>query len=185
MYWLTTIFYVLLETYTSGYLIGFPMFRTANLYSQIRESSPDTTAEQPSPIGQTNGFGKPKLSIAPVEKDVGTVTYDSQAKRGVPEYSIFLRAQNTTDTEWVPVGSMTISRETSVAKAVFEVEAELLAGTFKLYPKLKLFYDQQSMAEPTTEVFQYGYCLKAFPDEEIRVIEKEETKKNSNFFANW
>ena len=34
--------------------------------------------------------------------------------------------------------------------------------------------------------FEYGYCLKAFPDEEIKILEKESTDaKNDNFFKNW
>lgn len=116
------------------------------------------------------------------EKDAGTLTYEKQAKRGVPEYNIFLRPLNGTEAEWVPVGSMTIPRDTSVSKAVFEVEKELLKGTFKLYPKLKAFADVRKNED---NLFEYGYCLKAFPDEEIKIIKKETNEKNTNFFTNW
>lgn len=115
-------------------------------------------------------------------KDAGTLTYESQAKRGVPEYNIFLRPANGTDTEWIPVGSMTIPRDTNVGKAVYEVEGELLKGTFKLYPKLKAYYDTRKQKEGS---FEYGYCLKAFPDEEIKVCKKPNSEESKNFIQNW
>eukprot|EP01038_Epipyxis_sp_PR26KG_P009618 gene9618-12952_t len=103
------------------------------------------------------------------------------AKRGVPEYNIFLRPTNGTDGEWVPVGSMTIPRDVKPSKAVYDVESELLKGTFKLYPKLKLFYE---ISNDKSVAFEYGYCLKAFPDEPITLITKE-SPSNKNFFSNW
>jgi Family of unknown function (DUF6523) len=33
------------------------------------------------------------------------------------------------------------------------------------------------------DIFEYGHCLKAFPDEEIKIIKREAEKKN--FFSNW
>ena len=80
------------------------------------------------------------------------MTYEAQQKRGVPEYNIFLRPSNGTEVEWVPVGSMTIPRDTKISKAVFEVEDELLKGTFKLYPKLKAFYDVSVFNFHTTSI---------------------------------
>lgn len=53
---------------------------------------------------------------------------------------------------------MTIPRDTPVGKAIFEVEAELLKGAFKLYPKLKAFYDVRG--ENKEGMFEYGHCLK-------------------------
>jgi hypothetical protein len=132
----------------------------------------------------SKGFGAPKAKVEKPEeeKDAGTMTYEAQAKRGVPEYNIFLRPTNGSVEEWVPVGSMTIPRDTSVAKAVFEVEQELLKGAFKLYPKLKAFYDVRAEKDG---VFEYGSCLKAFPDEEIKVLTKEVPKESGNFFSTW
>jgi hypothetical protein len=134
--------------------------------------------------GSSKGFGKVKAKTEEIiEKDDGTKTYESQAKRGVPEYNIFLRPTNGTEEEWVPVGSMTIPRDTKVSKAVYEVEAELLKGTFKLYPKLKAFSDTRNGKEG---LFEYGYCMKAFPDEPIVVIKREDiAASNGNFFTNW
>lgn len=131
----------------------------------------------------TKGFGKVK-EIAPIEKDAGTRTYEKQAKRGVPEYNVFLRPTNGTEMEWVPVGSMTIPRDTKVGTAVFEVEGELLKGTFKLYPKLKAFYELRS---DKATAFEYGYCLKAFPDELITPIVRENAQEKTmmSVFTNW
>ena len=140
--------------------------------------------ESSSDVAQTKGFGKVKAKVDEVvEKDDGTKTYESQAKRGVPEYNIFLRPMNGTEEEWVPVGSMTIPRDTKVSKAVFEVESELLKGTFKLYPKLKAFSDTRNNKE---DLFEYGYCMKAFPDEPIVVIKKEDSiPQSGNFLSSW
>lgn len=142
------------------------------------------------PVPPTKGFGKPveKKVEQAEEPDAGTRTYQAQAKRGVPEYNIFLRPGNGTETEWVPVGSMTIPRDTPVGKAVYDVEKELLAGTFKLYPKLKAFAETRGNREGTG-LFEYGYIMKAFPDEEIRIIPSQEATaeaaNSKGFFANW
>jgi len=138
---------------------------------------------------EKKGFGKPvEKKVELVEVDAGTRTYQSQAKRGVPEYNIFLRPQNGSEAEWVPVGSMTIPRDTTVGKAVFDVEGELLKGTFKLYPKLKAFAETRANKEGLG-LFEYGYVMKAFPDEEIRVIASQETvaeeANSKNFFSRW
>lgn len=66
--------------------------------------------------------------------------------------------------------------------AVFETEEELLKGAFKLYPKLKAFWD---VRKEKVGIFEYGHCLKAFPDEPIVVIVKEEVKEQKGFFQNW
>lgn len=149
--------------------------------SLAESNSPEDSLQETESKPASKGFGAKKVEI-PVEKDAGTITYENQAKRGVPEYNIFIRPTNGTDTEWVPVGSMTIPRDTKVAKAVFEVEQELLKGTFKLYPKLKKFYDIRQGKEG---IFEYGYCLKAFPDEPIQIVVKEDSSANRNFFTNW
>lgn len=138
---------------------------------------------------RTKGFGKAKQKEPKpeIEKDIGSITYDNQAKKGVPEYNIFLRPSNGTETEWIPVGSMTIPRDVSIAKAVYEVEEELLKGTFKIYPQMKKFYEekkQKRLGDYDREaVFEYGYCLKAFPDEAIVLIQKEKPKQN--FLTDW
>ena len=94
-------------------------------------STPEGDAAAPAPASKGFGTVKPKVEIEE-QKDAGTMTYEAQAKRGVPEYNIFLRPTNGSEAEWTPVGSMTIPRDTGVAKAVFEVEDELLKGIHSL-----------------------------------------------------
>jgi hypothetical protein len=161
----------------------------ANAFSVFRFSAPNRVissriyAEE-----ESKGFGVPKpiaSETEPKEKDAGTKTYEAQAQRGIPEYNIFMRTRGGEAEEWVPVGSMTIPRDVPVARAVYEVEQELLAGTFKLYPKMKAFYDVRK-EEDKANTFEYGCCLKAFPDEEIKILNKEDAyAKKGNFFQNW
>lgn len=93
-----------------------PQFLTQNGHRyQVATSLRDAaTGDVPSePSAPLKGFGKPKDNTKDnnvVEKDAGTRTYESQAKRGVPEYNIFMRPSNGTETDWIPVGSMTIQR---------------------------------------------------------------------------
>lgn len=76
---------------------------SSNENSQVE---PSEAAVEKSSSGK--GFGKPKVveKVPESEPEVGTKTYDLQAKRGVPEYNIFIRPTNSTDIEWIPVGSM-------------------------------------------------------------------------------
>ena len=174
---LTLVFLILLSSIIA--LSAFRISSNSRYRKVVVVRSEESSSDAP-----TKGFGKVKAKVDEiVEKDDGTKTYESQAKRGVPEYNIFLRPVNGTEEEWVPVGSMTIPRDTKVAKAVFEVEGELLKGTFKLYPKLKAFSDTRNNKEG---LFEYGYCMKAFPDEPIVVIKKEDSvPQTGNFFSNW
>ena len=92
-----------------------------------------------------------------------------------------MRPANGTDGEWVPVGSMTIPRDASVSKAIFEVEDKLVEGTFKVFPKLKAYAEFRKDKE---SIFEYGFVLKAFPDEPITMAMKEPVNQG-NFFTNW
>lgn len=154
--------------------------------SRLYLTTPPAETNEPPAVTQSKGFGTKKApkETEVVEKDAGTKTYESQAKRGVPEYNIWLRPINGSDAEWVPVGSMTIPRNVQVEKAVFEVEQDLLKGTFKLYPKLKAFVSVRG----DDKIFEYGYTLKAFPDEPIKPLKRPDpTKENQKggFLANW
>jgi Family of unknown function (DUF6523) len=80
--------------------------RQSGINKSILYSSPE--GGEPESAPKSKGFGAAKVKKEEVEeeKDEGTKTYESQAKRGVPEYNIFLRPKNGTEAEWVPVGSM-------------------------------------------------------------------------------
>lgn len=76
----------------------------------------------------------------------------------------------------------TIPRDVTVSFAVYETEEELLKGAFKLYPKLKAFWEARKDKEG---MFEYGQCLKAFPDEPILVLVKPVVEEQKGFFQNW
>jgi hypothetical protein len=152
----------------------------SRIFSEVNQDSTDSSMPP-----ATKGFGAvKKKATVEVEKDEGTLTYEKQSKRGIPEYNIFLRPENGTETEWIPAGSMTIPRDTPPSKAIYDVEKELLSGSFKLYPKLKAFYELRKDSEKAS-AFEYGYVLKAFPDEEIKLAVREGNENKSNFFMNW
>lgn len=168
--------------------------RTGNQIRALRmEAESGATAAPAAPSAPASkGFGKAKAVEKAdgedvVEMSAGDKTYASQAKRGVPEYNIFIRPKDGGEEEWVPVGSMTIPRDTPVGKAIYDVEGELLKGTFKLYPKLKAFYDVRS-EEQKADMWEYGSTLKAFPDEPIVIRTKDDgaaEAEGGNFFTNW
>jgi len=152
-------------------------------------ATPPAAAPVSSTAPASKGFGKKVEKNVDEEvevKDAGTLKYERDSKRGVPEYNIFMRPANGEKEDWVPVGSMTIPRDTPPSNAIFEVEQELLKGTFKLYPKLKAFYDVRK-DEDKESTFEYGYVLKNFPDEEITVaIKKTVEEQNArNPFLSW
>jgi hypothetical protein len=74
-------------------------------------SSSEAVPEKPASPAK-KGFGKvpEPAPVKEAEVDAGTKTYEMQAKRGVPEYNIFIRPANGSETDWIPVGSMTIPR---------------------------------------------------------------------------
>jgi hypothetical protein len=104
-------------------LSGSRAFTSRGLLSVRKTSTSKSViySEVPEPSGEkSKGFGAVKKVEQKVEeKDAGTTTYEAQAKRGVPEYNIFLRPQNGTDAEWVPVGSMVISESSAVISLAF------------------------------------------------------------------
>lgn len=52
---------------------------------------------------------------------------------------------------------------------------DLLKGAFRAYPFLKNSQDK----------FEYGYRLKEFPDDPIRIASKESTEETSNPLMAW
>jgi len=79
---------------------------------------------------------------------------------------------NSDKERWLPVGSMTIPRSTKVENALFENEENLLKGALRLFPKMDL-----------SGGLEYGYNLKAYPDEPIRIAERP--KSENNFFMKY
>ena len=116
---------------------------------------------------------KPK-SAAALKRDEAAETLEKEVKAGTPEYAVFARAFGGTDKDWKPVGSIACPRTDRPDDMIFTNEDALVSGLFKLYPAMK----------KEGENFEYGYRLKKFPDDEIRLAFKR-TGKSENPIMNW
>jgi len=112
-------------------------------------------------MANSTGFGKPKQTKQPsknAEKRAkASSQYDKMKADGLPEFNIFVRVKNQKN--WFPAGSLAVSRSSQINQAIFQQEAELLQGAFRLFPVLRK--NQNNL--------EYGYRLKQYPDEEIQV----------------
>ncbi len=109
----------------------------------------------------TTGFGKQKntkqVTKSAAKRTDAAKKYDKMKSDGLPEFTVFARIQDKKT--WFPIGSLSVNRSSKINQAIFDQEAELLQGAFRLYPVLR---KNQSQLE-------YGYRLKQFNDEEIQV----------------
>jgi Family of unknown function (DUF6523) len=106
------------------------------------------------------GFGKdqPKKQTAKKNKAkraAASQQYNQMKQTGSPEFNIFVRIKDNKN--WFPAGSMTVERSNQIDQAMFQQEAEMLQGVFRLFPKLRKHQDE----------LEYGHRLKEFPDEPI------------------
>eukprot|EP00184_Porphyridium_aerugineum_P001767 CAMPEP_0184697354 /NCGR_PEP_ID=MMETSP0313-20130426/4341_1 /TAXON_ID=2792 /ORGANISM="Porphyridium aerugineum, Strain SAG 1380-2" /LENGTH=197 /DNA_ID=CAMNT_0027156135 /DNA_START=89 /DNA_END=682 /DNA_ORIENTATION=- len=120
------------------------------------------------------GFGakpQPKeKSKAQIDREKAAAKYDEMQKQGMPEYSVWIREKGKTeDKDWYPVGSLAVERSGKIDEAIFENEQPLLKGAFRLFPKL-----QKQGAE-----FEYGWQIKEFPDEPIKLAVNPADKPNN------
>lgn len=120
------------------------------------------------------GFGKvePKkqtLKKSKAKRAAASQKYDEMKKDGVPEFNIYVRIKG--QKQWLPAGSIAVSRSNQINQAIFQQEQELLKGIFRLFPKLR---KQQNELE-------YGYRLKEFKDEPI-VVATPPTASAGNLF---
>lgn len=107
------------------------------------------------------GFGKPqsqpKVSKRSTERDKASKQYDKMKSDGTPDFEVYIRIQNKNN--WYPVGVIAVKRSSQINQAIFDSQAELLQGAFRLYPVLRKHQSQ----------LEYGYRLKAFKDEPIQI----------------
>lgn len=107
------------------------------------------------------GFGKPKpepkVSKRAAERAVASKQYDQMKADGTPDFEVYIRIQGKKN--WYPVGVIAVKRSNQISRAIFDSQAELLQGAFRLYPILRKHQSQ----------LEYGYRLKAFKDEPIEV----------------
>ncbi len=112
-------------------------------------------------MASSTGFGQPKQSKTSsknTEKRAQAAKqYDKMKADGLPEFTIFVRIQGKNN--WFPIGSLAVNRTSKINQAIFDQEAELLQGAFRLFPILRKHQSQ----------LEYGYRLKQFSDEPIQV----------------
>eukprot|EP00182_Erythrolobus_australicus_P005473 CAMPEP_0185833240 /NCGR_PEP_ID=MMETSP1353-20130828/2554_1 /TAXON_ID=1077150 /ORGANISM="Erythrolobus australicus, Strain CCMP3124" /LENGTH=165 /DNA_ID=CAMNT_0028531499 /DNA_START=154 /DNA_END=651 /DNA_ORIENTATION=- len=138
----------------------------------VRMMAENESAGESSDEENFKGFGKkpaprPK-SQGQIEREKASMRYDSMQKAGMPEYNIWIRVPGADEKSWYPVGSLCVDRSSKIADAIYANEEGLLSGAFRLFPRLR----------KESEVFEYGYQLKEFPDEEIRVAAKPSATSN-------
>lgn len=125
---------------------------------------------------RSKGFKRENPSPPPSEaskrRQAAANKYDEMAAAGMPEYTVWMRlkeggtAEKGEQMPWLPVGCISVPRSSQVADALFDVEKDLMQGAIRLYPKLR---------DEPRENIQFGYQLRDFDDEEIRVAERSPT----------
>jgi len=116
-------------------------------------------------VSEFRGFGDPpqrstneeKVQKRQKQRQQAASKYENMVKQGLPAFNIFVRPE--ADSPWFPVGTLAVERSDKISAAIFQQEKELTAGALRLFPKLR----------PHADRLEYGYQLKEFPDEEIRV----------------
>lgn len=112
------------------------------------------------------GFGSPpekqktKTSKRSAERARSAARLDKMRAEGLPEYEIYLRIKG--QGQWYPVGALAVQRSNMINRAIFDSEASLLQGAFRLLPILKKNQDN----------LEFGYRLKEYPDEPITLAIK-------------
>lgn len=136
-------------------------------------------------VPNRKGFGKePTPPKNPSEgtkrRQAASERYDQMASAGMPEYTVWMRLREggTADGEempWLPVGAISVPRSSQVSDALFEAEEDLMQGAIRLYPKLQ--------NEPRENI-QFGYQLRQFDDEPIRIAERSPKAGFQSMLAN-
>lgn len=126
-------------------------------------------------MASSSGFGQPKQAKKAsknTEKRVAaSQQYDKMKADGLPEFNIFIRIKDKKN--WFPIGSLAVNRSSQIHHAIFQQEAELLQGAFRLFPVLRKSQNN----------LEYGYRLKEFPDEPILVAVRP-AATGGNLFQN-
>lgn len=137
------------------------------------------------------GFGKPretakskapvKKSEASVQRDKAAADFDKLKASGSPEYMVLIRTvpAEGAPSQWYPVGGIAVPRSSSedmaLSLAIFNNEDDLLKGAFRSYPFLK----------KSTDKFEYGYRLKEFADDPVKIASKEKSEEATNPITQW
>jgi hypothetical protein len=121
------------------------------------------------------GFGKPqpqpKVSKRATERATASKHYEQMKAEGTPDFEVYIRIQGKKN--WYPVGVIAVKRSNQISRAIFDSQAELLQGAFRLYPILRKHQNQ----------LEYGYRLKEFKDEPIQVASLAQAQSSGGLQA--
>ena len=135
------------------------------------------------------GFAdKPKKKAAPAakppsagkaERDARATDYDKMVGSGIPEYLVYFRKAGME--QWKSIGGVAVPRAEKVDCAIFGNIEPLKDAAVRMYPDTKEWFGGGDM--------EYGYHLKMFPDEPIKVADpavyQRELDKSKNPFLQW
>lgn len=137
------------------------------------------------------GFGPPKpapkakkvvkKSAGAVQRDKAAQDFDSLKAGGSPEYMVLIREapEGGEPGKWYPVGGIAVPRSSSedvaLSLAIFNNEDDLLKGAFRSFPFLK----------KSTTKFEYGYRLKEFEDDPVKLANPDAQEQADNPIAQW
>lgn len=99
-------------------------------------------------------------------RDAAAQRLEEMRAQGLPEFSVWVRlVEEKTDPEqpdfpWLPVGSLCVPRSSSICKAIYDVEEDLVKGVYRLFPNMK------------GKEFELGWQNKEFTDEDIQVAKR-------------
>lgn len=145
------------------------------------DATESTSGKQETSSESWKGFAqrpaKREKTQGQIRREKAAAKYDEMKAAGMPEYSIWVRLRGEEDQTWYPVGCIAVPRSSHISEAIYANEEELLKSLYRLSPRLRKF-------DPKTE-FQYGYQLREFPDEEIRVAEQRRSESPINLLQTW
>lgn len=145
-------------------------------------------------MSSSKGFAPPPKkpprtpSASETRRKAASDRYDQMAASGMPEYTIWMRlkeppappsddeAEQQEQMPWLPVGCLAVPRSNQVSKALFESEEDLMQGAIRLYPNLQ---------NQPRENIEFGYQLREFDDEEIRIAERDDVRGVQGFLRKW
>lgn len=143
-----------------------------------------------SPELMAKGFGAPppkpkpapKKSAGAAQRDKAAQDFDNLKASGSPEYMVLVREAATDGAEpsnWYPVGGIAVPRSSSLDNAlsiaIYNNEEDLLKGAYRAHPFLK----------KSTKKLEYGYRVKDFPDDPVKVANPDAAKEEENPVKQW
>ncbi len=128
---------------------------------QRSKLSPSKTSLFAKGFGASPPTPRPK-SAGQERRESEASRYDDISSSGGQEYNIFCREFGSSETSWLPCGSIAVPRGEQVAKAIYSNEDGVKAGVLRLFPMFKGKEDE----------IEFGFNLKVYPDDPIEMAVK-------------